>query len=157
MNFQAIEAFLELVQNPDKYKKMLASLKEQHDTVLAAIELTAPAKDIPELHKKASEAVDKAKAEADTIVKFANAEAEGIVAKANDLLQKAQKEQDAVVATSAETKQVNTEAKKALAEVKERERKLAADEQAVKDQQAQLHASQKEVSEKLAKLQEVLK
>jgi uncharacterized phage infection (PIP) family protein YhgE len=157
MNFQAIEAFLELVQNPDKYAKMLASLKEQHDTVLAAIELTAPAKDIPELHKKASEAVDKAKAEADTIVKFANAEAEGIVAKANDLLQKAQKEQDAVVATSAETKQVNSEAKKTLAEVKERERKLATDEQAVKDQQTQLHASQKEVSEKLAKLQEVLK
>jgi vacuolar-type H+-ATPase subunit E/Vma4 len=157
MNFQAIEAFLELVQNPDKYKKMLASLKEQHDTVLAAIELTAPAKEIPDLHKKASEAVDKAKVEAENVVKLANAEAEGIVAKANDLLQKAQKEQDAIVATSAETKQVNTEAKRALAEVKERERKLALDEQAVKDQQAQLYVSQQEVSAKLAKLQEVLK
>jgi vacuolar-type H+-ATPase subunit H len=157
MNFQAIEAFLELVQNPDKYKKMLVSLKEQHDTVLAAIELTAPAKEIPELYKKASEAVNKAKAEADSIVKFANVEAEGIVAKANDLLQKAQKEQDAVVATSAETKQVNTEAKKTLAEVKERERKLAILEQAVSDQQTALLQTQEEVSVKLAKLQEVLK
>ncbi len=157
MNFQAIEAFLELVQNPDKYKKMLASLKEQHDTVLAAIELTAPAKEIPDLHKKASEAVDKAKAEAESIIKFANVEAEGIVAKANDLLQKAQKEHDTVVATSAETKQINVEVKKTLSSVKENERKLAEENQALKEQQAQLYASQKEVSEKLAKLQEVLK
>jgi chromosome segregation ATPase len=157
MNFQAIEAFLELVQNPDKYKKMLASLKEQHDTVIAAIELTAPAKEIPELHKKAFEEYMKAKAQADSVVKFANVEAEGIVAKANDLLQKAQKEQDAVVATSAETKQVNTEAKKTLAEVKERERKLAILEQAVSDQQTALLQTQEEVSVKLAKLQEVLK
>lgn len=157
MNFQAIEAFLELVQNPDKYKKMLASLKEQHDTVLAAIELTAPAKEIPDLHKKASEAVDKAKAEAESIVKFANVEAEGIVAKANDLLQKAQKEHDTVVATNAETKQINIEAKKALAEVKERERKLTSTEQSVVEQQEQLLVSQQEVSAKLAKLQEVLK
>lgn len=157
MNFQAIEAFLELVQNPDKYKKMLTSLKEQHDTVIAAIELTAPAKEIPTLYQKATDELDKAKTESERIIKLANSEAEGIVATAQELSKKAQKEYDESVAIGTETKTVNTEAKKALAEVKERERKLVMNEQAVKDQQDQLAATQKEVSEKLAKLQEVLK
>lgn len=157
MNFQAIEAFLDLVKDPKKYEKMLSDLKAQHDTVLAAIELTAPAKEIPDLHAKAVKAIDDANTEAERIIKTANAEAEGIVAQATDLMTKAKVEHEQAVVTSAETAAVNKEAKKALAEAKEKARSLEQAEQAVKIQQEQLAASQREVSEKLTKLQEVLK
>lgn len=157
MNFQAIEAFLDLVKDPKKYEKMLDDLKDQHQTVLSAIELTAPAKDIPKLYADAKDAVEKAKVEADRIVKTAGLEAEGIVAQATDLMVKAKVEHETATQTSAETTLANKEAKRALAEVKEKQRSLEVAESAVVIQQEQLAASQKEVSEKLTKLQEALK
>lgn len=157
MNFQAIEAFLDLVKDPKKYEKMLSDLKDQHQTVLSAIELTAPAKEIPKLYEDAKKAVETAKTEADRIVKTASAEAEGIVAQATDIMAKAKVENDTATATTLETASLNKEVKKVLAEVKEKQRKLEIAEQAVAVQQEQLLASQAEVSEKLAKLQEVLK
>lgn len=157
MNFQAIEAFLDIVRDTKKYDAMVASLKEQHKSIIEAIELTAPAKDIPRLHEDAVKTLEQAKADSKAMLSKANAEAEGIVATAKDILSKAKVEHDLATATTAETKAANKDAKQALADIKEKQRIIELTEQAIAKQQEQLLASQTEVSEKLAKLQEVMK
>lgn len=88
MDFQSISAFVDLVSNPERYKKALEALQSQHKAIVEQIELTGKAEEIPMLHAQAKKVVEEAQKKANSIVEKAINEAQ----KTADKLEKATKE-----------------------------------------------------------------
>lgn len=157
INLDSVDAFLELVKNADKFQKVVTDLKEQKKEIITLIELTGKVDTIPKLYKEAEDTLSKAKSEAERIIKVANDNASGIVTQAEALNSKTLLEHADLAKLSNETKELNKQAKELKKEVEQKAKQLNDELGIVKVQQDQLTTSQKELSDKLVKLQEVMK
>ena len=152
-----IKQFLDLVQNADTYKSYLKELDEREKNIRALIELQGKAADIPTLYERAKKEVEAAKAEGVSITTSASKRASAVMEEAKKIQLEAQALMDRVLVDNASLKAE----KKAL---QERETLLAVKEKEVDSTQERISAYEKslslrdaEMSEKLAKINSVLR
>ncbi len=152
-----IKQFLDLVQNADTYKSYLKELDEREKNIRALIELQGKAADIPALYERAKKEVEAAKAEGVSITTSASKRASAVMEEAKKIQLEAQALMDRVLVDNAALKAE----KKAL---QERETLLAVKEKEVDSTQERISAYEKslslrdaEMSEKLAKINSVLR
>lgn len=152
-----IKQFLDLVQNADTYKSYLKELDEREKHIRSLIELQGKASDIPALYERAKKEVETAQVEGMSITATASKKAAAVLEDAKKIQQDAQALMDRVLVDNAAVKAE----KKAL---QERETALTVKEKEVANTQERISAYEKslsvrdaELSEKLSRINSVLR
>jgi len=156
MNLQDVANFLDLVNNPEKYNKVLKNLQEEQGRLNAAIETVGKASELDQLRKQVEKEQEENKATFERTVKDAETRLELRFLVAAD----AQKSADATLAEAnsllIESQQKEQQAKELAASFEGRDKALRANEELVKQRQAKLDGLIEEYNEKVAKLRAVM-
>lgn len=121
MDISAIEQFLDLVANPDKYKKALVDLKAEQDRLQVLIELTGKIGEIQSMHLEAAEELEQAKLAADAVRAEAERVATGKLSELNGRLQELTARESTLTDELSAAKEATKQAKAKLKDLDKRE------------------------------------
>lgn len=121
MDIRAIEQFLDLVANPDKYKKALVDLKAEQDRLQVLIELTGKIGEIQSMHLAAAEELEQAKLAADAVRAEAERVATGKLSELNGRLQELTARESTLTDELSAAKEATKQAKAKLKDLDKRE------------------------------------
>ena len=152
MEFDQLLKFIDLVQNSEKYKAALQKLNDQKKEVQDMINVAGKAQDIPRLHEKAEEAVEKAKNEAKDIVAKAQAAASKVLADARAMEQAIVDQKVAVETAKNEARVAKTQAEETIKAYDNQLAMLQKRITAVTEKELELAKQQQEINDKVAKL-----
>ena len=156
MNLQDIAEFIDLVNNPAKYERVLNNIKEEQERLNAVIETVGKASELDKLRKE----VEKERSELQADFNKQSKERDAYVEREVELLSKKKRDLDDALQNAAKALQEAAEKTAAARELatsfEGREKQLRQAEESIQVRQKQLDAQIAEYSEKIAKLRSVM-
>ena len=156
MNLQDIANFIDLVNNPAKYRQVLKNLQDEQGRLNAAIETVGKASELDKLRKQVEKEREENKTTFENKIKDAEMRLDMKFKVAADAQKAADESQAAAKQLMVEAQQKEKQAKDLAASFEGRDKTLRQQEEFIKKQRVELNALVAEYNAKVDKLRAVM-